>query len=104
MSEASVSRAIARVARAAAMTAAIALAASAVPAQAQQRLVDRPAANQGNNDRIIDAIQKRFHARVVRVADTEVNGRAALELRLLSDQRVWTVIVDARSGEVLSGG
>ena len=75
------------------------------PALAQQHLVDRPSGNQGgNNDRIIDAIQKRFHARVVRVADTEVNGRAALELRLLSDQRVWTVIVDAQSGQVLSGG
>lgn len=70
-----------------------------------QHLVDRPSANHsGNNDRIIDAIQKRFHARVVRVADTEVNGRPALELRLLSDQRVWTVVVDAQSGQVLSGG
>ena len=75
------------------------------PALSQQHLADRPSSDQGgNNDRIIDAIQKRFHARVVRVADTQVNGRAALELRLLSDQRVWTVIVDAQSGQVLSGG
>jgi uncharacterized membrane protein YkoI len=87
------------------LVSAIAVTCSPAPALAQQRLVDRPAAKQGgNNDRIIDAIQKRYHARVVRVADTQVNGRAALELRLLSDQRVWTVIVDARSGEVLSGG
>ena len=58
----------------------------------------------GNQDRIIEAIQKRFNARVVRVADTQFDGHAALELRLLSDQRVWTIIVDAQSGQVLSGG
>jgi len=88
-----------------AVVSAIAVTCSPAPVLAQQNLVDRPAADQGgNNDRIIDAIQKRYHARVVRVADTQLNGRAALELRLLSDQRVWTVIVDARSGEVLSGG
>jgi hypothetical protein len=75
------------------------------PAMSQEHLVARPSSEQGgNNDRIIDAVQKRFHARVVRVADTQVNGRAALELRLLSDQRVWTIIVDAQSGQVLSGG
>jgi len=55
-------------------------------------------------DRIIDAIQKRYKARVVRVSETTVNGRAALELRLLSDQRVFNVVVDAASGQVLSGG
>ena len=74
-------------------------------APAQQRAALVPVAGPGSNsDRIIDAIQKRFHARVVRVADTQLNGRAALELRLLSDQRVWTIIVDAQSGQVLSGG
>lgn len=76
---------------------------AAVPAQ--EHLVARPSDQQGgNSDRIIDAVQKRYHARVVRVADTQVNGRAALELRLLSDQRVWTIVVDAKSGQVLSGG
>lgn len=74
-------------------------------ALAQQRATLVPTAGQaGDSDRIIDAIQKRFHARVVRVADTQINGRAALELRLLSEQRVWTIIVDAQSGQVLSGG
>jgi hypothetical protein len=74
-------------------------------ALAQQRGALVPLAGQsGNSDRIIDSIQKRFHARVVRVADTQFNGRAALELRLLSDQRVWTIVVDAQSGQVLSGG
>ncbi len=58
----------------------------------------------GDQDRIIDSVQKRFNARVVRVAQTQLNGRAALELRLLSNQRVWTIVVDAHSGDVLSGG
>ena len=58
----------------------------------------------GNQQRIIDSVQKRFNARVVRVAQTQVNGRPALELRLLSQQRVWTIVVDAASGDVLSGG
>ena len=31
-------------------------------------------------------------------------GRRALRLRLLSAQRVWSVVVDANSGRVLSGG
>ena len=58
----------------------------------------------GNQQRIIDSVQKRFNARVVRVAQTQVNGRPALELRMLSEQRVWTIVVDAASGDVLSGG
>jgi hypothetical protein len=57
-----------------------------------------------SRDRIIDALQKRYHARVLRVAETSVNGRPALELRLLSEQRVFTIVVDAASGQVLSGG
>ena len=57
-----------------------------------------------SRDRIIDAVQKRYHARVLRVAETSVNGRPALELRLLSEQRVFNIVVDAASGQVLSGG
>jgi uncharacterized membrane protein YkoI len=57
-----------------------------------------------SRDRIIEAVQKRYHARVVRVAETSVNGRPALELRLLSEQRVFNIVVDAASGQVLSGG
>ncbi|MGH8254422.1 MAG: PepSY domain-containing protein [Steroidobacteraceae bacterium] len=57
-----------------------------------------------NRDRIIDSVQKRYNARVVRVSETTVNGRAALELRLLSQQRVFNVVVDAASGQILSGG
>jgi uncharacterized membrane protein YkoI len=57
-----------------------------------------------SRDRIIDTVQKRYHARVLRVSETSVNGRPALELRLMSDQRVFNVVVDAASGQVLSGG
>jgi hypothetical protein len=67
-------------------------------------LVAQAAGESGGQDRIIDAVQKRFNARVVKVAQTQVNGRPALELRLLSSQRVWTIVVDAASGDVLSGG
>jgi uncharacterized membrane protein YkoI len=57
-----------------------------------------------SRDRIIDAIQKRFNARVVRVTELQMNGRPALELRLLSEQRVWNIVVDADTGQVLAGG
>lgn len=67
-------------------------------------LAAQAAGASATQERIIDAVQKRFNARVVRVAQTQVNGRAALELRLLSEQRVWTIVVDAASGDVLSGG
>ena len=53
---------------------------------------------------IIDSVQKRYHAKVVRVTETTVDGRPALKLRLLSAQRVWNMVVDANSGQVLSGG
>jgi uncharacterized membrane protein YkoI len=59
--------------------------------------------SEGQRERIIQAVQKRFNAKVVRVTDTTVNGRPALELRLLSDQRVWNLIVDATTGQILSG-
>ena len=57
-----------------------------------------------SQEQIIESVQKRYNAKVVRVTDTTVDGRPALRLRLLSAQRVWTVVVDARSGQLLSGG
>ena len=57
----------------------------------------------GQRERVIDAVQKRFNAKVVRVTETTVNGRPALELRLLSAQRVWNLVIDATTGQVLSG-
>ena len=57
-----------------------------------------------SQEQIIESVQKRYNAKVVRVTETEVDGRPALRLRLLSAQRVWNVVVDATSGQVLSGG
>ena len=61
-------------------------------------------ADGANHDRVIESVQQRFRAKVVRVNETTVNGRPALELRLLSEQRVWNIVVDAATGQVLSGG
>ena len=77
-----------------------ALAASADSPQAR----DFAGGNAASRDHIIDAMQKRYHARVLRVSETSVNGRPALELRLLSEQRVFNIVVDAATGQVLSGG
>lgn len=55
-------------------------------------------------EQIIESVQKRYNAKVVRVTAATVDGRAALRLRLLSAQRVWSVVVDAHSGRLLSGG
>jgi len=61
-------------------------------------------ADTGNaRDRIIEAVQRRYGARVVRVTELNVGGRRVLELRLLSDQRVWNIRVDAESGQELQG-
>lgn len=50
-------------------------------------------------DRIIRDIEKRYKAQVVRVDQSESNGRRIYVLRLLSeDGRVWTVKVDAETG------
>jgi hypothetical protein len=52
-------------------------------------------------DRIVEAVQRKYGARAVRVTEIVVAGRRAFELRLLSEQRVWTVRVDAESGQEL---
>jgi len=55
-------------------------------------------------EQIIESVQSRYHAKVLRVSETNVDGRRALKLRLMSAQRVWTMVVDASTGRVLSGG
>jgi hypothetical protein len=40
---------------------------------------------------------------VIKVEETSVAGRPALKLRLMSAQRVWSVVVDAATGQVLAG-
>jgi uncharacterized membrane protein YkoI len=88
------------------------VAASAAAARANLRAVAMPAAacdialaddGGGQRERVIEAVQKRFNAKVVRVTETSVNGRPALELRLLSAQRVWNLVIDATTGQILSG-
>jgi len=54
-------------------------------------------------DRLIDMVQRRFNARVVRVNLVEAGGRRVYEMRLMSEQRVWNVRVDADTGQVLGG-
>ena len=61
-------------------------------------------ASSASQEQIIDVVEKRYHAKVVRVSATSVDGRPALRLRLLSAQRVWSLVVDAATGQVLSGG
>jgi uncharacterized membrane protein YkoI len=46
-------------------------------------------------------VQRKYGARAVRVTEIVVAGRRAFELRLLSEQRVWTVRVDAETGQEL---
>jgi hypothetical protein len=58
-------------------------------------------AETGSRDRVVDAIRRKYNASVVRVAELLVDGRRVYELRLLSNERVWTVRVDAETGREL---
>lgn len=57
----------------------------------------------GNRDRLIETIQRRYNAQVVRVTEVNDNGRVVYEMRLLSDRKVWNIRVDAATGQVLQG-
>ncbi len=58
----------------------------------------------GARDRIVESIQRKHNARVVKVTEIVVDGRRVYSLRLLSDGgRVWMVRVDAESGRELTG-
>jgi len=50
-------------------------------------------------DRVIEQIERRYKARVVRVDKSEDAGQLTYVLRLMSDQRVWTVKVDSETGK-----
>jgi uncharacterized membrane protein YkoI len=50
-------------------------------------------------DIAIEQAEKRHKARVVRAERSEEGGRLVYVLRLLSDERVWTVRVDSESGK-----
>jgi uncharacterized membrane protein YkoI len=60
------------------------------------------AANTGMSlDQAVAMVERRFKARVVRADVRDEKGRRVYVLRLLSDERVWTVRVDAESGSLL---
>jgi hypothetical protein len=63
--------------------------------------LEQPLADAGARDRIVTALERRYNARVVRIIEVMVDGRAAYDIRLLSNERVWTVRVDAASGQEL---
>lgn len=80
----------------------------ACPAHAQpqgKREPRGPAAEQSGGislDEAVDRAQRRYNARVVRAETRAEGGRRVHVLRLLSeDSRVWTVRVDATTGQFL---
>ena len=53
-------------------------------------------------DAVVQMVQQRYNARVVRAETRQENGRTVYVLRLLNaDGKVWSVRVDADSGAVL---
>ena len=60
-------------------------------------------ADDAARDRIVEAIQRKYNAQVVKVTEIVVDGRRVYALRLLSDNRVWMIRVDAETGQELSG-
>jgi uncharacterized membrane protein YkoI len=51
-------------------------------------------------DRVIEQVERRYKAKVVRADKKRSGDRQIYELRLLSDEgRVWTVRVDAETGK-----
>lgn len=52
-------------------------------------------------DRIVQDIERKYRAKVQRLDRAVEDGREVLVLRLLSDERVWTVRVDAATGREL---
>lgn len=62
----------------------------------------RLAAASVSMDEAVKMAEQRFHARVVKAETQKGDGHVVYVLRLLNESgRVWTVRVDAASGEVL---
>lgn len=79
--------------------------AAGLPDLYQRAMPMVPLADAGpSRDSIIDGLQRRYNARVLRVEEADENGRHVYLIRLLSGERVWTVRVDARTGRELPGG
>lgn len=75
---------------------------AAVPGAEQQRAPVMLAAKSLTMDEAVKMAEERFHARVVKAETQKGDGHVIYVLRLLNEAgRVWTVRVDAASGEVL---
>jgi uncharacterized membrane protein YkoI len=75
--------------------------AALAPAAPRQTACPAGAAANLSMDQAVKMVEKRFHARVVKAETQRDNGRTVYMLRLLNDAgRVWTVHVDAASGNV----
>lgn len=88
------------------MSVAAGAAPAALPAYlAQARVAPPPAARARpqplSRDQAVAVVQKRYRARVVRADTREEDGQRYYVLRLLSEGgKVWTVRVDAQTGQV----
>lgn len=51
-------------------------------------------------DQAVKMAERRFNARVVRTETLQEGGRTVYRLRLMSNDRVWTVTVDAATGSM----
>jgi uncharacterized membrane protein YkoI len=64
------------------------------------REAPRPVQQVVSIDRVIEQVERRYKARVVRVDKKQRDDRLIYELRLMSEEkRVWTVKVDAETGK-----
>jgi len=55
-----------------------------------------------SREQVVAMVQKRFNARVVRADTADEGGRRIYVMRLLSEgSKVWTVRVDAATGDIL---
>jgi uncharacterized membrane protein YkoI len=83
------------------LAAALAVALFAVPvAQARPGKDAAAESREMSLDQAVAMAEKRHKARVVRAETTSVDGRRVYVLRLLSEEgRVWTVKVDAATGQ-----
>jgi uncharacterized membrane protein YkoI len=61
----------------------------------------RPAPKVISMDRVVKQIEKKYKARVVRTDKKQRGDRLVYELKVLSDERLRTVRVDAETGEEL---
>jgi uncharacterized membrane protein YkoI len=81
----------------------LAFAPGSASAKHEKNHADQPSQAAGiSKDQAIGIAQRRYKARVVRAESSESGGRRVYVLRMLSDQgRVWTVRIDAQTGDEL---